>query len=40
VSYGPEEHPSQPLKDREVRTNAYECECGMAFTQSDGRKSK
>jgi hypothetical protein len=35
VEYGPEEWAGQPLKERELRTLAYQCECGMAFTQTE-----
>jgi hypothetical protein len=35
VDYRPEEHPNQPLPERELHTLAYQCECGLAFTQTD-----
>ena len=34
VQYAPEERPGQPLHERELLTLAYQCECGMAFTQT------
>ncbi|HEY2892976.1 MAG TPA: hypothetical protein VGJ16_02140 [Pirellulales bacterium] len=34
VEYAPEQWPGQPLKQREVATMAYQCECGMAFTHT------
>jgi hypothetical protein len=34
VEHGPEEWVGQPLKARELRTIAYQCECGMAFTNT------
>jgi len=37
VQYRPEERPNQPLSEREVRTIAYQCECGLGFTESGKR---
>ena len=37
VQYGPEERPGQPLEERELRTAAYQCKCGLAFTQTAPR---
>jgi hypothetical protein len=34
LEYGPEEWLGQPLKDRELHTLAYQCDCGMAFTHT------
>ena len=34
VQYGPEERPGQPLEERELQTLAYQCECGLGFTQT------
>ncbi len=34
VQYGPERRPGQPLEERELVTLAYQCECGLAFTQT------
>jgi hypothetical protein len=34
VQYGPEERPGQPMEERELHTLAYQCECGVAFTQT------
>ena len=34
LEYGPEEWLGQPLRDRELHTLAYQCECGMAFTET------
>lgn len=34
VEYAPEQWPGQPLKEREVATMAYQCECGMGFTHA------
>jgi hypothetical protein len=34
VEYGPEEHPGQPLDQRALRTLAYQCQCGLAFTRT------
>lgn len=34
LEYEPEEWLGQPLKERELHTLAYECKCGMAFTQT------
>jgi hypothetical protein len=34
VQYRREERPNQPLSEREVRTIAYQCECGLGFTES------
>jgi hypothetical protein len=34
VQYGPEERAGQSLQDRELQTLAYQCECGLAFTQT------
>jgi hypothetical protein len=37
VQYRPEERPNQPLSEREVRTIAYKCECGLGFTATGKR---
>jgi hypothetical protein len=34
LQYGPEQRPDQPLRERELHTLAYQCECGLAFTQT------
>ena len=34
VEYGPEERPGQPLAERGRQTLAYQCECGLGFTQT------
>jgi hypothetical protein len=34
LEYVPEERPGQPLHERERQTLAYQCECGLAFTQT------
>ena len=34
LEYGPEEWLGQALQDRERHTLAYQCDCGMAFTQT------
>ena len=34
IEYGPEERPGQPLAARVRQTLAYQCECGLAFTQT------
>jgi hypothetical protein len=34
LEYGPEEWLGQTLKERELQTLAYQCDCGMAFTQT------
>ena len=34
LQYGPEQRPDQPLGERELHTLAYQCECGLAFTQT------
>jgi hypothetical protein len=34
VVYRPQDRPGQPLKEREVQTLAYQCECGLGFTQT------
>lgn len=34
LEYGPEEWLGQSLKDRELHTLAFQCECGMAFTRT------
>jgi hypothetical protein len=34
VQYGPAATPDQPLQERELHTLAYQCDCGMAFTQT------
>jgi hypothetical protein len=34
LEYSPEEWLGQPLKDRELHTLAYECECGVSFTHT------
>jgi hypothetical protein len=39
VQYGPEERAGQPLEERELRTSAYKCECGLGFTQTVPRES-
>jgi hypothetical protein len=43
IEYSPEERPSQPLVEREIRTRAFQCECGLGFTRTDrantGKKS-
>jgi hypothetical protein len=39
VQYGPAESPDQPLQARELQTLAYQCDCGMAFTQTVRRVS-
>ena len=39
VQYLPEEFPNQSLEDREVATSAWQCECGLAFTDTQ-RKGK
>ena len=36
LQYGPEQRPDQPLRERELLTFAYQCECGLAFTQTSG----
>ena len=35
VQYRPESRRNQPLSEREIHTFAYQCECGMGFTQTD-----
>jgi hypothetical protein len=37
VQYGPEQWPNQPLRERETRTLAYQCDCGLGFTVSVAR---
>jgi hypothetical protein len=32
VQYGPEQWPNQPLREREIRTLAFQCGCGLGFT--------
>ncbi|HEX4147123.1 MAG TPA: hypothetical protein VHY91_26740 [Pirellulales bacterium] len=34
LQYGPEQRPGQPLRERELLTLAYQCQCGLAFTQT------
>ena len=34
LDYAPEERPGQPLHERELHAFAYQCECGLAFTQT------
>jgi hypothetical protein len=34
LQYGPEQWQGQPLRERELLTLAYQCECGLAFTQT------
>jgi hypothetical protein len=34
VQHSPEERAGQPLKERELHTLAYQCECGLAFTHT------
>jgi len=34
LQYGPEQRPDQPLRERELLTLAYHCECGLGFTQT------
>jgi hypothetical protein len=34
VEYGPEEWLGQTLKERELQTLAYQCDCGLAFTHT------
>jgi hypothetical protein len=34
VEYGPAEWPDQPLQARELKTLAFQCECGLAFTRT------
>jgi hypothetical protein len=34
VQYGPAEWPDQPLQAREILSLAYQCDCGLAFTQT------
>ena len=34
IQYGPEERPGQPLEERELQTLAYQCECGLGFTET------
>lgn len=37
VQYAPETRPGQPLAERELQTLAYQCECGLGFTQTLSR---
>jgi len=37
VEYAPEKRPAQPLEERELLTFAYQCECGLGFTQTVAR---
>jgi hypothetical protein len=34
IEYGPEEHSYQPLAERARQTLAYQCQCGLGFTQT------
>ena len=34
VQYAPEEYRNQPLHEREIRTLAYQCQCGLGFTET------
>jgi hypothetical protein len=34
LQYSPEQWTGQPLQERELHTLAYQCECGLAFTQT------
>jgi len=34
IEYGPEVRPGQPFAERARQTLAYQCECGLAFTQT------
>jgi hypothetical protein len=40
VEYAQEEWPGQPLQERELRTLAYQCECGLGFTQTSSREKR
>lgn len=37
VEYAPEERPGQPLEERQRKTTAYHCECGLGFTVTAAR---
>jgi hypothetical protein len=39
VEFGPEEWMGQPLERRALHTLAYQCECGLAFTQTVRREN-
>jgi hypothetical protein len=34
TEFGPEQRQGQPLAERERKTLAYHCECGLGFTQT------
>jgi hypothetical protein len=41
IQYRSEDYPGQALDEREIKTAAYQCECGVAFTQkSRGGRAK